>query len=438
MKRQEIEGTIEHLDKDGRGIVKTDTRDYAIFNTAPGDTVKAETRRRCRGVTEAELIEIIKSGPGRTEPKCPYAAKCGGCKWQHLDYQTQLKAKRNAINRTFSETGLTYGVQEVTPAPEIFYYRNRMDYSFGPNGQLGLKQPGHWWEPLDLEVCYLESEEAVEILKRIREWAREQELSFWDNRQHEGLLRYVVIREGKNTDERMVTILASESADKKVTDALRAKLDDLATSIVWGINTAISVTSIAEEVLAIKGDPWIHESINGYQYRIHPNSFFQTNSRMAAVLQDTVREFCGELKDKTLLDLYCGSGFFSIALASDTKQAIGIELDPFGIESAKLNAGLNQIANVEYHVAKAEDFDWIGIMPEVVIVDPPRAGLHPKVLETLRLALPERIVYVSCNYNRFAEELPFLLTHYKITKQRALDLFPHTPHVELITLFEHI
>ncbi len=426
---------ISYLDRIGRGVINTPTKPIVTNNTCPGDEVEIMTKRRKKGVIEAEVIRIIEPSIHRTEPKCPHADRCGGCKWQHLAYRFQTEQKLKLINRSLSEFDLVQRVDEIIPCPEPFYYRNRMDYAFGPDGELGLKEPGRWWAPLDLDTCFLLSKEGVEIMHRIRNWTKTTKLSFWNVKKHTGFFRNLIIREGKNTGERMVMLLTSDQAElnKHHQNELLNLLGDLTSSIVWGINSSPADVSTPEQIKAIKGDLWIHEEINGFTYRIHPGSFFQTNSIMAAKLQDTVRDFCGDLTNKTLLDLYCGSGFFSIAFSGKYQRAVGIELDEFGITNAKTNAKLNGIENVEYYVSKAENYDWIGHAPDVVILDPPRAGLHPKVIQTLTLALPKKIIYVSCNYQRFAEELPTLLNHYQINKIRALDLFPHTPHVELIT-----
>lgn len=379
---------------------------------------------------------------------CPNGGKCGGCPWFDLEYKAQLERKQKAVNEALTNSmPPTAGGAPITvePCPELLYYRNRMDYAFGLPDALGLKAVGSWDQVVNLDQCYLLSEDSVEVLRRVRDWARATGLPFWDQKKKRGVFRYCIIREGKNTDERMVMILTAGNDARKgviersnVLTDVTPHIDDLTTSIVHGINDDPTDVSRAGTIIPVKGDPWITETINGYQYRIHPNSFFQTNSVMAAKLQDTVREFCGDLSDKTLLDLYCGSGFFSIALAQDCKKAIGIELDPAGIDNARHNAELNKITNVEYHVSEAEKFDWTGAKPDVVILDPPRAGMNYKVLDTLRSALPERIVYVSCNYERLVKELPALSRHYKVTKARALDLFPHTPHVELVTLLEKL
>ncbi len=366
---------------------------------------------------------------------CPNGGKCGGCPWFDLEYKVQLKQKLEAINNTLKGV---IPIDRVEPCSEPLHYRNRMDYAFGQPDMLGLKAVGSWDQVVDLDECYLLSKDGVEVLRRVREWARTTGLPFWDQKKKQGVFRYCVIREGKNTDERMVMVLVSENNGELKTDKLKTDLTDLATSIVIGINDQPTDVSRAGTIIPVKGDPWITETINGFSYRIHPNSFFQTNSVMAAKLQDTIQEFCGDLSDKTLLDLYCGAGFFSIALAQDCKKAIGIELEPAAIKGARQNAELNKIDNVEYHVSEAEKFDWTGEKPDVVILDPPRAGMNYKVLDTLREALPERIVYVSCNHERFIKELPALSRHYKVTRAKALDLFPHTPHVELVTLLEKL
>jgi len=372
----------------------------------------------------------------RIKDKCKFAGQCGGCAWFDLEYQDQLNKKQEALNKALID--VRSATCDLLPCPEQTYYRNRMDFAFGPNLELGLRQTERWDKVVNLDQCYLLSDQGSEVLRRVNQWARSTKLSGWDPKKNQGVLRYCVIREGKNTGQRLVMILVYKNSESLRIDELKNSLGDLASSIVLGINNERTDVSRAGVIIPVKGDPWLEEEINGFRYRIHPNSFFQTNSIMAAKLQDTVKEFCGDMTDKTLLDLYCGSGFFSIAFANDCARTIGIELDPAGIAAARTNAELNNISNVEYHVSKAEEFDWTGTKPNVVIVDPPRSGSNYKVLDALRSALPERIVYVSCNYQRFLKELPALSRHYEITKMRALDLFPHTPHVELVTLLSRI
>lgn len=433
---QSITGRIARLNHEGAGeIDRPEGRPFVAYGTIPGETVQVKTVKRSKEGIRSELEQVIETAPQRVTPTCPYAGTCGGCKWQHIDYAAQTAYKLERIKADFEKAGMPCPITSVIPAVDPLYYRNRMDYVFGKHGELGLKLPNKWWATLDLETCYLLSPDAVEVMKRIRAWARASGLPFWNVDTHEGFFRYLVIREGKRTNERLITLVTySDDAfpqAKEEMNKLPSVLGDLATSIVWGINPLVTDLSISQEQHVLKGDGWIHEQVGGVQYKITPNAFFQTNTVMAEQLQEKVVEFCGDLKDKTLLDLYCGSGFFSLVLAPHAKRTIGIELDEEGIRCAKENALANN-RTVEYFASKAEQFDWRGYAPDVVILDPPRAGMHPDVIDTLLEVKPPVLVYVSCSYPRFIEEMKKLGTVYDITDAAALDLFPHTPHVECV------
>lgn len=448
---QPISGTIERLEADGSGVIpRAEGKPFLVYNTIPGETVNATVVKRTGDGHRARLDGIVTSSPDRIEPRCPYATECGGCKWQHMDYARQTREKLERLLATFASAGVPCPVESVVPCPTPFYYRNRMDFVFGRNGELGLKLPDRWWATLDLETCFLLSEESVGIVNDARAWAKSTGLPFWNSKTHEGFFRYLVIREGKNTGERMVTLVTADGTGLKSLGIqchfsgveFANVIGDRATSIVHGINSRLTDLSIADEIIPLKGDPFIHEVVNGTRYKITPNAFFQTNTTMAASLHDTVRRFCGDLADKTLLDLYCGSGFFSLGIPA--KRVVGIEENAEAIACAKENAEANGVA-AEYFVSKAEDFDWTGYAPDVVIVDPPRAGMHPKMIETLLAAAPKTIIYVSCKYERFAKEFngtatgaPALSTRYRVVEAAALDLFPHTPHIEFVAKLERV
>lgn len=429
-----IQGVIERLSKEGAGVLpRPEGKPIEVYNTIPGETVTVSAAKRTKDALRAELVSVDIPSPLRVTPRCPYAGTCGGCKFQHVDYPAQLKFKLDRIREGFEAAGIPCPIKEVEAAADIFYYRNRMDFVFGKDGQLGLKSPGRWWDVLDLSTCFLLSPDSVEIMKRVREWTKKSGLPFWNGETYQGFFRYLVIREGKRTGERMVMLVtakAMEGAAEKLRE-LPALLGELATTIVWGINPLITDLSIAEEIIPLKGDPFIFEEAGGIRYKITPNAFFQTNTVMAERLQGVVAGFFGDLKDKTLLDLYCGSGFFSLALAKGAKHTIGIELSAEAIACAKENTKANNVV-VEYFVSKAEDFDWSGYAPDAVILDPPRAGLHPKSLEAVLANRPPLIVYVSCNFPRFLEEYKKLSAVYDLADARALDLFPHTPHMECV------
>lgn len=432
---QPIEGTITRLNDEGEGVIEQpEKRPILVANTLPGERVEAVPFKRTKEGLEADISAVIEPSVHRVTPVCPYATVCGGCRWQHIDYDFQVQTKRDLVDQAFAEAHLDVKVDAIIASEAQLQYRNRMDYTFGSDGQLGLKMPGRWWDVLDLETCFLLSEQTPMILKRVREWTKASGLPFWNVRTHEGFFRYLVIREGKNTGERLIMLTTSDkfTLNDEQKKSFVDLLDDVTTSILIGVNDTITDLSIPGSIETLKGKPFLHETVNGLTYRIQPASFFQTNTMMAAKLQDAVIEACGEIKNKRLLDLYCGAGFFSLALAKQATDVIGVEIDEAAIRAADENAELNGIKNTRFIASKAETFDWVGENPDVVIIDPPRAGLHPSVIETLTKALPERIVYVSCKYQKLIEELPAFLEHYRVESVRALDLFPQTPHVEIV------
>lgn len=436
---EEIHGTIASVNSKGQGIFEHGGKEILTPFSVPGDDMTVTLTSRKKGQLHGRIKTIHSPSHDRVRPLCPYAGQCGGCVWQMIDYQKQLELKKDLINKTFADHQLDLQIDSVEPAVEQFYFRNRMDYVFGQNGELGLKEPERWWSVLNLSTCFLLSEESVQILELVRHWMKKWNLPPWNNKKYHGLLRYLVIREGKNTGERMITLITSaEDFPAPTREELITTLQNHCTTLYWGINPLITDLSIASELHLLSGNQYLTEEINGFRYQIHPNSFFQTNSNMAAKLMKTVGDFAALTKTDRLLDIYCGLGFFAIGLGGAAKEAFGIELDAPAIELAKSNAQLNNISNVQFFAGATEALLETMPKPDVVIVDPPRSGLHPKALATLLAFAPKRIVYVSCNYQSLVKELPEFLKTYTVARLRALDLFPHTPHVEVVTCFEKI
>lgn len=424
---------IERVDKKGRGCGTVNGRAACVPFAAPGEEVEATLVKRRQGVLKLDLDRVLKASPHRIEPRCRYAGKCGGCAWQQFDYAFQLELKRGLVNDALDAAGIGRRIEAVVPAVSTFHYRNRMDYCIGPKGELGLKEPGRWNKYLDLEECFLLSPEAVEVMRRFREYMKEHALAPWNAFEQTGYVRYLVIREGKNTGKRMITVVTSEG-ELPAPDALVAAFGELATTVYHGVNPEITDISTVSRLTLLAGEPKLTERVDGRTFSIHPNSFFQTNTAMAEVLVGKVREFLSPKKPETLLDLYCGTGLFGICLAGDAARIVGVEIDEDAIIMARENAAANGVANATYHAAKAESLIWETERPDTVIIDPPRAGLHPKVVETLLERKPERIAYVSCNYESFAREWADLSKAYDLARIEALDLFPHSPHVELVSL----
>ncbi len=367
---------------------------------------------------------------------CPNKELCGSCSWSHIPYAKQLEQKLSDINGSMKLKKLDQRVSEIIPAPTTEHYRNRMDFVIDFEGKFGMRQKGKWWRVIDGHTCFLADEKIDKLFFEIHQWLKSANLTFFDRKAHTGLLRYAVIRASK-IEETMITIVTSQPADPEEKKQAEQALLDLAqiaepTTLIWSINSTITDVSFGDQLTTISGPGYIEEEIAGFRYRITPNAFFQTNSHAAEELLKTVSEFTGDLSNKTLLDLYCGSGFFSVALSGKAKKTIGVELVPEAIADARVNAKINQV-EVDFYDAKTEDFDWTKFNPDVVILDPPRSGIHDKALADIIAFKPKTIVYISCNYKNFARELVGLQKYYKVEKIIAIDMFPHTPHVELVS-----
>ncbi len=426
---------ITEVDKKGRGCGEINGRRACAYFTAPGEEIEARLVSRKQGVLMLEGERLIQASPRRRQPPCPHAGRCGGCKWQQFDYAYQLELKRELLEKTLAAAGLGGRVRELVPCPVEFHFRNRMDYCVGPKGEVGLKEPGRWNAHVDLQTCLLLSPEAPEVLRIFKEYMKKHGVAPWDNRHYTGYARYLVIREGRNTGERMIIIVTSEG-ELPAKAELVASLSGLATTIYHGINPLVTDLSIVSRLELLAGEPELREQVDGRVFLIPPNSFFQTNTVMAERLLGAVRGFLAPRRSRLLLDLYCGVGFLGISLAGQADKVIGVEIDEAAIDTARRNALANGLASAEFFAAKAESLIWEKEAPDTVIVDPPRAGLHPKVAATLLERRPERLVYVSCDYGSFVRDWETLKTAYEITAMEALDLFPQTPHVELVSLLE--
>lgn len=368
---------------------------------------------------------------------CPKSDVCGSCGWSHIPYEKQLQQKLSDINGSFKLKKLKHTVRDIYASPKTDHYRNRMDFVISFKGEVGLREKGKWWRVIDDHTCFIADDKIDMLFPKVRTWAQSCGLSHFDRKAFTGTLRYAVIRT-TNKGETMIIVVTSAPNDIDDETTIRAALEQLAlvakpTTLIWSINHTITDVSFGDELHVIAGAGVIEEDIDGVKYRISPNAFFQTNSYASPMLLSTVREFAGDLTEKTLLDLYCGTGFFAVAMAGQAKRTVGVEMVPQAIADAKTNAELNDVT-VEFHDAKTEEFDWTAIGADVVILDPPRSGMHDKALQDIMAAKPERIVYVSCNYKNFARELAILEKEYGVHATRAIDMFPHTPHVELVTL----
>ncbi len=374
---------------------------------------------------------------------CPNKEVCGSCAWSNMEYPAQLKQKLSSINTSFKIKNLPFRCKDIAASPITEHYRNRMDFVIDFEGRVGLRQKGKWWKVIDAHTCFIADRKIETAYWQTREWARNSGLSYYDRKTYEGFLRYAVIR-STTLGQTMITIITSpptKNFDSKnpisVNEAaaqnalMEFAKNNSATSVVWAITSSLSDLSRGENFMTLKGPGVMEEKINDLSYRITPNAFFQTNPHAAPLLQKTVVDFCGGISGKTVLDLYCGSGFLSLLLAKKSARVTGVEEVKDAIADARVNAEQNKI-KAEFFAAKIEEWDRKPYNADVVVLDPPRSGLHEKVLQEILASPPETLVYVSCNPKNFARECVELSKVYNVTTLRAIDMFPHTPHVELV------
>jgi len=459
-KHQELELTIESLAFGGKGIVHVD--DYIIFipNCAvPGRVVKAHITKATSNYGEARVLEVIRRSDNEIIPPCPYFGHCGGCKHQNLQYEEQLKQLHNQVKELYHHLG---GFKETVvnfpvSSDKIFRYRNKMEFAFSnrrwiidgldkekqKDFTLGLRASGNYWKAIDIDDCIIAPEESGILLSSVRNFALRNKFSPYDQKSHKGFLRHLVIRKGQKTDQLMVNIVTSSDSPEllmPLADELSEKLPNL-TSFVNTINTSISGTTIGEKTNLLYGKQYIEEKLGELTFKISPSSFFQTNTLMAEKLYEVVKNFSGLEKDEFVWDLYCGTGTIALYLASCVKNVIGFEIVPEAIRDANENAKLNGIENVRFIEGNLDKLfrkepELLKELPspDLIIIDPPRSGMHPKLVNDIIQIHPSKIVYVSCNPATQVRDLKLIADrgNYRIDSVQPIDMFPHTPHIEVI------
>jgi 23S rRNA (uracil1939-C5)-methyltransferase len=444
---QELELTIDSLAFGGNGVARLNGFVVFVRRGLPGDTVRARVTKVQRRHAEALATEVLQPGPQRVEAPCAHYPACGGCRFQDLAYEAQAASKEGQVADALRRIG---GIAEpplepILPAEEVFHYRNKLEYSFtqledGPT--LGFHKAGRWDEVLEIERCWLTTDLGNAIRNAVREWARGDRLVAYDQSEHAGYLRHLVVREGRNTGQVLVQLVTGpgEKFDTGgFVDVLRAFPE--VRSIHWSVNDSpAEVTNLPTRLLW--GDEAIEEELCGVRVRVRPNAFLQTNTRMAEHLYELAREFASLTGEETVYDLYCGIGTIGLLLARDALTVWGIEVSEESVACALENAELNGIGNAAFFAgnvgqALAELHERSGD-PDVVVVDPPRAGLAGKALKRLGEVGAPRIVYVSCNPTTLAGDAKRLREDYgyELLRAKPVDMFPHTPHVETVALLE--
>ncbi|MFA5834600.1 MAG: 23S rRNA (uracil(1939)-C(5))-methyltransferase RlmD [Bacteroidota bacterium] len=459
-----IEVTIESTGFEGKSVARIDGMVVFVDGAIAGDVVKAKVYKSKKKYAEAKLVELVTPSPQRTAARCKYFGVCGGCKWQHVEYATQLGYKQQHVADALERIGGFKGLQiePIIGSDDIFYYRNKLEFSFSDkpwwtekdiadlqvregienNFAVGFHVPQRWDKVLNIDECFLQSELSTGILNEVRAFALKNTIPAFSPDSETGYFRNLVIREGKNTGDVMVNVVSFEDSPE-VMERLSAELQKQfpeITTIINNITKKKSQVAVGEYEKHYYGDGIIHDKLGKHLFQISANSFFQTNTKQAERLYSIAKDFAAFKPTDVVYDLYCGTGSIGIYISDFVQQVIGIELVESSIQNARKNAELNGITNCEFIAGDLKDLltkdvEWRKryAQPDVIIVDPPRNGMHPKAVEELgRMKVPT-IVYVSCNPATLARDLQMLAKDgYKIEKVQPVDMFPHTYHIECV------
>jgi 23S rRNA (uracil1939-C5)-methyltransferase len=448
-KGEELEVRIDSLAYGGNGVGRIDGFVVFVRGGLPGDLVRARATKVKRGFAEATKTSLIEPGPNRVEAPCRHFGVCGGCRFQDLAYEQQAAAKETQVRDALVRLGgfADPPVEPIVHSRSIYGYRNKLEYSFAaaPDDRgfvLGFHRAGRWDQVIDVEECLLTTEVGNAIREAVKEWARAEGLEPYDQEAQTGYLRHLVVREGRNTGQVLV-LLVTAPGERFDVDFLIETLTRFpeVRSIHWAVNDRpAEVTNLPTRLLW--GEPWIEEELLGLRFRVRPNAFLQTNTEMAETLYALAREAAALTGSETVYDLYCGIGTIGLALAGDAASVWGVEISEESVACAIENAELNGIGNARFFAGNVgqslEELAEHAGAPDVVVVDPPRAGLAGKALRRLGALQAARIVYVSCNPTTLASDLAVLRDEYgyELVRCTPVDMFPHTPHIESVSLLQ--
>jgi 23S rRNA (uracil1939-C5)-methyltransferase len=459
--------TIIDIAEEGKGVGKAD--DFVLFveKAVPGDLADIDVYRSKKNFGEGRIAKLKRASPYRTEPFCEHFGTCGGCKWQHITYDAQLKFKQKSVADALQRIAKVdvAGISPIIPSPQEKYYRNKLEYTFsnkrwlmdGENrtgepinlDALGFHIPGRFDKILDINHCWLQAEPSNTLRNGIREFALKHGYRFYDLKAHSGTLRNLIVRTSATGEVMVIVVFAFADKDEinKLMTFVENNFPEI-TSLLYIINQKKNDTIFDQEVKAWKGPDYIYEEMpagrtggDGIKFRIGPKSFYQTNSIQAKKLYEVARDFAGFKGDELVYDLYAGAGTIANFIARNVREVIGIEYVPSAIEDAKINSSINNIVNTKFYAGdmknelSPEFIDKHG-KPDVIITDPPRAGMHPDVVSRLMEIESPKIVYVSCNAATQARDLLVLKEKYDVVRIQPVDMFPHTQHVENVILLD--
>lgn len=440
---------------EGKSIARVDDMVVFIPYGAPGDVVNIKLDKKKRSYAEAHIVDMVKPSPDRVTLACEHFGVCGGCKWQHIPYESQLRYKRDQVVDALTRIAKVE-IPEVNPtlgSKETFCYRNKLEYTFSckcwitfedlrsgreiaDRNALGFHIPGAFDKVLDIKKCWLQDDLSNRIRLFVRQYALAKGYEFYDIKAQQGLMRTLMVRIA-STGEVMLIVVFARPEQEKIDDmmgAIAAEFPEI-TSLLYVVNQKVNDTIADQEVITYRGRDYINEEMEGLQFRIGPKSFYQTNSLQAYELYKVARRMACLKPDDLVYDLYTGTGTIANFVARQVKKVVGIEYVPEAIADAKLNSEVNGIDNTIFFAGDMKDVLTDGFIaehgrPDVMIIDPPRAGMHEDVVNVILNARPERIVYVSCNPATQARDLALMDEFYRVEEVQPVDMFPHTHHVE--------
>ena len=452
--------TVFDIAEEGKGVARAEDLVVFIEKAIPGDVVDATIYKKKKNFAQAKIANLITPSPDRLDAFCEHFGVCGGCKWQHMTYSAQLKYKQKSVLDALQRlAGLEVGhAEDILPSAQDKYYRNKLEYTFSNKrwltdldgeitddkdmNALGFHVPLRFDKILEINHCYLQADPSNELRNSIAEFAKNNDISFYDLRAHQGALRNLVIRTSSTGELMVIVIFAypEEGQVDLIMDFLKEKFPQI-TALLYIVNQKKNDTFSDQEVLLYSGREFIYEEMEGLKFRIGPKSFYQTNSVQAYELYKITRDFADLTGNELVYDLYTGTGTIANFVAKKAKKVVGVEYVPDAIEDAKINSQINNINNTVFYAGDMKDVlntDFINQngKPDVVITDPPRAGMHPDVVERLMEMEASKIVYVSCNAATQARDLIRLKEKYDVVRIKPVDMFPHTQHVENVVLLK--
>ena len=453
--------TITDIASEGKAFTRVNDMALFVPYVIPGDVIDVQVYQKRRKFMEGRAVKFHTYSTDRIEPFCSHFGTCGGCKWQLLPYSKQLFYKEKQVVDQLTRIGKIAlpNISPILGSAQTEFYRNKLEFTFSNKRWLtfedmekniqpdnlnavGFHIPGMFDKIVDVEKCWLQAEPSNSIRNAVRDYALENKLTFFDLKAQEGFLRTMIVRTTSTDEVMLIMAFFREDieAREKLLEFIADKFPEI-TSLMYVINEKANDTITDQEIIVFKGRDHIIEEMEGLKFKIGPKSFYQTNSLQAYELYKVARDFAGLTGSENVYDLYTGTGTIANFIAKKALNVIGIEYVPEAIEDAKVNAELNDIKNTSFYAGDMKDiltpeFITENGAPDVIITDPPRAGMHEDVVKVIMNAEPQKIVYVSCNPATQARDLQLMDEKYKVTKVQAVDMFPHTHHVENVVLLE--